>query len=126
MGTYRIFTGDDTESHYEEISLDNTPEWTQGQATTNITFREAEVGNFSDWHPAPRRQFVIILSGQLEIGFGDGTKRVFGPGDARLVEDTTGHGHTTGTYGDVPCVTATVPLANQQEKVLQDDYIDRT
>ena len=113
MGTYRIFTGDDGESRYEEVSLNNTPDWTQGQATTNITFREAAVGKFSDWHPAPRRQFVIILSGQLEIGFTDGTKRVFGPGDARLVEDVTGNGHTTGTYGDVPCITATVPLANQ-------------
>ena len=48
-----------------------------------------------DWHPAPRRQYVIILTGQLEIGLGDGTTRRFGPGDARLVEDTTGQGHTT-------------------------------
>ena len=37
-------------------------------------------------------------------------KMVFGPGDARLVEDITGKGHTTATHGDVPCVTATVPL----------------
>ncbi len=49
----------------------------------------------------------------MEIGLKDGSKHVFGPGDARLVEDVTGSGHTTGTYGDVPCVTATVPLANQ-------------
>ena len=42
---------------------------------------------------------VIILSVQLEIGFSDGTKRVFDPGDARLVEDTTGKVHTTGVYG---------------------------
>jgi hypothetical protein len=27
---------------------------------------------------------VIILSGELEIGLGDGTFRRFGPGDARL------------------------------------------
>jgi hypothetical protein len=56
---------------------------------------------------------VIILSGQLEIGLGDGTKHIFGPGDARLVEDTTGKGHTTATYGNAPCVTATIPLAHQ-------------
>jgi hypothetical protein len=56
---------------------------------------------------------VIILSGQLEIGLGDGTKQTFGPGDARLVEDTTGKGHTTRTVGDQPCLTATIPLANQ-------------
>jgi uncharacterized cupin superfamily protein len=53
---------------------------------------------------------VIILSGELEIGLGDGTTRRFGPGDARLVEDTTGQGHTTRAVGDTPVVTAVVPL----------------
>ncbi len=113
MGTYRLFTGSDQQTHIEEIDLTQTPDWTAGQDTTNITFREAPAGRFQDWHPAPRRQFVIILSGQLEIGLGDGSKHVFGPGDARLVEDTTGKGHTTASYGDLPCVTATIPLANQ-------------
>jgi hypothetical protein len=31
-----------------------------------------------NWHPVPRRQYVIVVSGQLEIGFGDGTVRRFG------------------------------------------------
>jgi len=110
MGTYRMFTGEDGQTHCEEIDLSKTPDWVQGLPTNHITFSEAAVGRASDWHTAPRRQFVIIVSGQLEIGFGDGTKMVFGPGDARLVEDITGKGHTTATYGDVPCVTATVPL----------------
>ena len=113
MGTYRMYTGDDGQTHVETIDLDNTPDWTNPQDATTITFRAAPVGRFQDWHPAPRAQYVIILSGQLEIGFGDGSKQVFGPGDARLVADTTGQGHTTATYGDVPCVTATIPLANQ-------------
>jgi len=113
MGTYRLFTGDDGESHVEPIDLGAHPEWVAGLATTQIAFREDPVGRFIDWHPAPRRQFVIIVSGALEIGFGDGSKQVFRAGDARLVEDTTGHGHTTGVHGDEPCVTATVPLADQ-------------
>ena len=54
-----------------------------------------------------------ILQGQLEIGLGDGSKHVFGPGDARLVEDTTGQGHTTRVVSQVPVVTATIPLAQQ-------------
>ncbi len=113
MGTFRLYTGDDGQSHFETIDLDQTPDWKSAQAATQISFSEAAAGRFSDWHPAPRRQFVIILSGQLEIGLGDGSKHVFGPGDARLVEDTTGQGHTTATYGDQPCVTCTIPLANQ-------------
>ncbi len=56
---------------------------------------------------------MIIVSGQLEIGLGDGSKHVFGPGDARLVEDTTGKGHTAKVHGNQPCVTATVPLTQQ-------------
>jgi quercetin dioxygenase-like cupin family protein len=112
MGTFRMFTDESGESRFEEIDLASTPEWTAGLATSHIVFREDPVGRFIDWHPAPRRQFVIILSGALEIGFGDGTTRVFGPGDARLVEDTTGHGHTTRVHGDQPCVVATIPIAD--------------
>jgi len=111
MGTFRLFTDADGQSRVESIDLAHAGEWTKGLATTKISFSEWPVGRFLDWHPAPRRQFVIILSGQLEIGLGDGTKHMFGPGDARLVEDTTGRGHTTRVHGNQPCVTATIPLA---------------
>ena len=111
MATWRLYTGADGHSHVEKIDWRATADWTKGMPTTQISFSEWPVGKFMDWHPAPRRQFVIILSGQLEIGLGDGTKHVFGPGDARLVEDTTGKGHTTRQVGTGPCVTATVRLA---------------
>ena len=110
MGTYRLYTGDDAQSHIEPI---DPSDWTAPQGARSIVFRTDPVGNFQDWHPAPRRQFVIILSGQLEIGLGDGSKHVFGAGDARLLEDTTGQGHTTAVYGDHPCVLATIPLEDQ-------------
>jgi len=113
MPLFRLYTGSDGQSHIEPIALAKTPDWGKGLSTTQISFRESPVGNFQDWHPAPRRQFVIILSGQLEIGLGDGSKHVFGPGDARLVEDTTGKGHTTKVHGNVPCMTATIPLQQQ-------------
>ena len=111
MGTFRLYTGADGNSHIDPIDLNTTADWKKGLATTQITFNEWPVGRFIDWHPAPRRQFVIILSGQLEIGLGDGSKQVFGPGDARLVEDTTGKGHTTRVVGNQQVITATVPLA---------------
>ena len=113
MGMFRLYTGPDEQSHIEPIDLTRTPSFTKGLATTQIAFREDPVGRYLDWHPAPRRQFVIILSGQLEIGLGDGSKHVFGPGDARLVEDTTGRGHTTRVHGNQACLTATIPLAQQ-------------
>jgi hypothetical protein len=111
MGTFRLYTGPDQQSHIEPIDLDKTKAWKDGLATSKISFSEWPVGRDLDWHPAPRRQFVIILSGKLEIGLGDGTKQVFGPGDARLVEDTTGKGHTTRVVGNEKCITATIPLA---------------
>jgi quercetin dioxygenase-like cupin family protein len=111
MGTFRLYTGSDGQSHIETIDYEKAEGWKAGLPATKISFSEWPVGRFMDWHPAPRRQFVIILSGRLEIGLGDGSKHVFGPGDARLVEDTTGKGHTTRALGNEPCVTATIPLA---------------
>ena len=110
MGTFRLYAGADQQAHIETIDFKAKPDWLKGLAASQISFREWPAGQFLDWHPAPRRQFVIILSGQLEIGLGDGSKHVFGPGDARLVEDTTGKGHTTRVLGTQVCVTATVPL----------------
>jgi quercetin dioxygenase-like cupin family protein len=109
--TFRLYTGADGQSHVDPVELAQAPEWTKGLPAKQISFRLWPRGEFLDWHPAPRRQFVIILSGRLEIGLGDGSKHVFGAGDARLVEDTTGRGHTTRVVGDEPCLTATVPLA---------------
>jgi quercetin dioxygenase-like cupin family protein len=106
-----MYTGADGQSHLEEQSLETHPILTKPHAARNIVFAQQPGGTFVDWHPAPRRQYVILLSGQIEIGFGDGTVRRFGPGDARLVEDTTGHGHTTRFIGDGLVVTAVIPLA---------------
>ena len=111
MKIHRLYTGDDGESHLEPLSLESHPDLTSLQSVTGVTFREAEAGRFSDWHNAPRRQYVITLSGEMEIIVGDGTKRRFGAGDVLVAEDLTGQGHTTLTVGDVPRLTATVPLA---------------
>jgi hypothetical protein len=110
MGVYRLYTGADGESHVDELKPKDHPELWQFQAASGIRLQEFPAKQFLDWHPAPRRQWVIILSGELEIGLGDGTLRRFGPGDARLVEDTTGRGHTTRTLGDHPCLAMAVPL----------------
>jgi quercetin dioxygenase-like cupin family protein len=111
MAVFRLYTGADEQSHLEEQAVSSHPALTTPQPTTHIVFGQMAVGTFIDWHPAPRRQYVIILAGQLEIGLGDGTLQRFGPGDARLVEDTTGRGHTTRVVGSEPVVTAVIPLA---------------
>ena len=111
MGIFRLYTGEDGQSHLEALDLASHPELTAPHATAGIAFRTSEPGRFSDWHNAPRRQYVINLAGEVEIGLGDGTVHRFGPGHVTLAEDLTGKGHTTRVVGNVPRVSATIPLA---------------
>ena len=110
MGFSRLYTGDDGESHIEELDLASPPELTTLHQATGVAFREWPADRFSDWHVGPRRQYVITLSGEAEVGLGDGSVHRFGPGHVNLVEDLTGHGHTTRVVGDGPRVTVTIPL----------------
>ena len=77
---------------------------------TMLTFSRLEPGYTSDWHPAPRRQFVFLLSGAIEMTVSDGESRSFGPGSVVLVEDTVGVGHQTRTLGSDECLFVTVAL----------------
>ena len=102
MKITRIYTGDDNETHFEELDIPAT-ETEIGLVTGQIPaaaafFRQSEGGTM-DFHVAPRRQFVIHLEGEVEIEVGDGTKRRFGPGDVLLADDTTGHGHISRSVG---------------------------
>ena len=107
----RIYTGQDGQTHFEDL-----PQPTEEihnvtlQAGANLSFRRFAADYFSDWHTAPRRQYIFILEGQMEIGIGDGTTRRFGPGDVVLADDLTGQGHTTSSVG-VPRISATVPVS---------------
>ncbi len=106
----RIYNGEDGQAHFEDL---NVP---AGETETvalmpggEMTFRRFPDGSFSDWHTGPQRQYVIVLAGQMEIGIGDGTKRMLNPGDILQVEDLTGQGHTTRSVGNR--VSGSVPLA---------------
>ena len=137
MASIRLYSGDDGESHIEEIDPSSHPGWTQLHDAKGIVFRALPPGFFSDWHVAPRRQYLITLSGEAEIGLGDGarthhprrgqrtqgrchrptgrlavdgTVHRLGPGDVNLAEDLTGRGHTTRVVGSVPRVVATIQL----------------
>jgi len=52
-------------------------------------------GYFGDFHPAPRKQIMTLVKGELEVSVSDGEVRKFVPGGSVLVEDTTGKGHAT-------------------------------
>ena len=105
----RLYTGDDGQAHFEDLNVPaGEMETVALKPGADMTFRRVPDGSFSDWHNAPRLQYVIVLSGQMEIGIGDGTKRMLNPGDILQVEDLTGQGHTTRALGNR--VAASVPL----------------
>ena len=114
MQVVRIYSGDDGESHFEELELSfeavANAERTATQNAASVTFSRMQPGTFSDWHTAPRRQYVITLEGQMEVGLGDGTKRIFNPGDVLLADDLTGHGHTTAVYGNQTRISIAIPI----------------
>ena len=99
MGVYRLYSGEDGESHIEELSAEAMQEIKLEGAVMNFSVSQREPGTFSDYHPAPFRRWQVGLVGRTIIGLSDGTSQTFGPGDVRLIEDTTGKGHTT-TYPD--------------------------
>jgi hypothetical protein len=76
---------------------------------TGVIFRETEGDYHYDWHPAPRRQFIIMLDAGVEITAGDGTRRIINAGEILLVEDTHGRGHLSRALNNQPrksiCIT---------------------
>ena len=122
MATFvRVYTGSDGKSHIEDIDPTFEPfvdvegahgEGTPLEAASGITFRRGAPGYFLDYHNAPRRQYTITLSGEVEIGTGDGTLRRCGPGSVLLAEDLTGEGHTTRVVSQEPRLYVVVPLAD--------------
>jgi hypothetical protein len=100
----RIYAGDDGASRFEEVELKGTlthivdgvpPLLVSGPfACRGIKFVEVpKDATDSDWHVAPCKLWVIVLSGRGILTTSDGKNREIGPGDVILAEDTTGKGH---------------------------------
>ena len=74
--------------------------------TTPLEVRETQP------HPAPRRQFGVVLEGAVEIETSDGDKRTFAPGMVALVEDLDGQGHVLRVVSPTPATLMFVPIAD--------------
>ena len=48
-----------------------------------------------DWHQAPTRQLVQVISGTVEVTTTDGAVRRWGAGSLFIAADTAGRGHKT-------------------------------
>jgi hypothetical protein len=89
----RLYTGDDGQSHFEDLDTGASNLFSKMQPATGVLFKNDPSPHILDWHPAPRRQYCITLSGSVDIRIGDGTVKTFKPGDVFLAEDLTGAGH---------------------------------
>lgn len=111
----RIYSDASGESHFEDVEVEmkaapyNTGAISEMVAAKGVMFRVSP-DYFVDWHNAPRRQFVVNVTGTLEVTVSDGTKRSFGPGTVLLAEDVTGKGHTSRGQSGGERISLFIPL----------------
>jgi len=115
MRVLHMYGGKDGESHLEIIDLPATGggdgHWVQSRLhATDVEISDALPGDFIDWHGVSTPRFLILLSGRMEIGLGDGSKHLLSKGDIVLADDVTGRGHTSRTVGTEPVRILTVRL----------------
>jgi quercetin dioxygenase-like cupin family protein len=98
MRIHNLYTDANGQSHFRDIEVEWVEESRSGKLSkrlpaAGIIFREVPPTYDLDWHPAPRRQYIINLDAGVEITASDGETRKIGAGEVFLVEDTTGKGH---------------------------------
>jgi hypothetical protein len=119
----RIYADERGESNFSEVEMPLTlnvpapgidPISTSPRiAATHIQFLTAAPALITGaWHPAPARQFAIVLKGTLIVEVSNGQSRKLEPGSFLFVEDIAGKGHKNHLVNDEEVVLAFVPVAD--------------
>ena len=111
MQIVRIYSGGDGESHFEDVTPEEMVAIAKRLGEGDIQLNERPASSFSDYHTAPRRQYVVHLLGTAEYETADGSKRQLVPGDIVVAEDLSGHGHIARGLGEGQRFILAVPLA---------------
>jgi hypothetical protein len=98
MNYVHLYTGPDGLSYFKDVEV---PLAGRGAGTelselfpaSAMVMRRNTADYELDYHVAPRKQFIINLTGTVEIVASGGETRQFGPGSIMLADDTTGKGH---------------------------------
>jgi hypothetical protein len=116
----RIYADEAGETHFGEVTVelvtaDFAPpappmRLSDAHPASDVRFLGAPAGWDSEPHPAPRRQYVVMLRGTCEAETSDGEVRRFPPGEVVLLEDTCGKGHRTRIVGDEDWLAAVVSI----------------
>ena len=112
MQITEIYTDEEGETHLRKLTVDlalrdfappsEPVRVSTGETLTTGVFFEAPPGWDRTPHPTPRRQYAIMLSGQMTLTVSDGTRIDVRPGDVFLLNDVAGKGHLSQVQGDEP------------------------
>lgn len=112
----RMYHDESGESHYIDEMLEVTAAnfappapslyVSEGVPVKQVVYLFLPKGWVGDFHAAPRRQFMTMISGSLESKVSDGETRFFGSGSTTLVEDTEGKGHWTKAHEDTTMIVS--------------------
>src|SRR5207249_9462040 len=99
MKIHRLYVDKNGESHFEDMEVPLTESTRAGRLSarlpaTGIIFREVSADYDLDWHPAPRRQYIVNLDAGVQIPASDGEARRIGAGAVLRREHACGRGAT--------------------------------
>ena len=103
----RLGVNDSGETYFAEESIELNL-WPSGLAMVSLTepsesiryFKAMQGWQMLELHYAPKRQYLLVLQGVLEIHTSTEQIRQFKQGSILLVEDTYGKGHRTRNAGN--------------------------
>ena len=115
----RLYSDATGESHFEDVTVDLTStdlvssappvDISEPTPAAEFAFMNTPAGWSSDWHPSTARNFFVVLGGEWEVTASDGETQRFATGDALLVEDTTGKGHSSRVIAESLAVLVRLP-----------------
>jgi len=117
---HRIFSDSQGGSHVDTVTVEQSlvraappavPFYVSPDGVaSHYRFYTFEPGWIGDWHPAPTRQFLALMTVTVEMETTDGRVKRFLPGDLVLLEDTSGRGHLTRNVCDGYATYFVIPV----------------
>jgi hypothetical protein len=107
----RVWTDEQGSSHFADLDLPETmmpttlglPDMRSTSSVPVESFRlitTTPQAMARGWHPAPTRQFVIVVRGAIAVEVSDGETRRLDAGSMILFEDVGGRGHLNHVVDD--------------------------
>jgi quercetin dioxygenase-like cupin family protein len=120
MTITRLYTGSDNQTHAASVEMALTPSTIYSETAVSEPVRVSEAqflrlpkGRVQDWHNPARRQYVVTLTGRGEVEIAGKQMIPLAPGRVVLLENVTGKGHITRSFGSEDLTLFLVPLAAQ-------------